>query len=396
MAQPENKDIMDGLDEALDEKDTVEKEEEETTEKEDTSDEEVPDEDGEVEEEEDKEEDAEDTEEEEESEEDTSKSKVPSLITRAKTKYPGVFKEFPELKEAFFKHREYEQVFGSIEEAREAASVAEGVAGLTQALREGNPGPLMDTIYEEDPEALKAMAMSFLPTLHSKSNKLFSAVITPIINNMFAGIAKTAAENGNEDLLLAVRYCARAIGLGSDVPRPTKVGLPKRNPEVESERRALVNERETQFFDATEDRANPVIDEEILKGLDPDGALPEGLREATVEKIRNGVFKLLAQNPNYMRRMRALRNAAVANGYSKEYQKKIAKAVIEAAKELIPSQRAKYRKRMLGNLVKDKKDTTPAVPQSGNDNANVGGKDKKAVEIDWKTTSMREALDKVI
>ncbi len=402
MAEPNSKaDLNAALDEALPDDEEVDKETSEEEKEEETSDdEEVSDEDGKVEEEEEETKSDKDDEESEETKDDTDKPKIPSLATRAKQKFPGLFKEFPEIKEAIYKHHEFQQIFGSVDDAREAAAKVEVMDNLTNNLLEGNVEPLLDSLYEEDPEALKSMALSFLPTLHKKSSKLFSMVATPIIANMFHKIAKMAVDNDNEDLFTAVRYCTKAIGLGTDIPKPMRMGAPERNKEIDSERQSLNEERETHFYDNVESMANPTIDAEILKGLDPENALPEGLREAAIEKIKREVLLTLKGNQSHMRMMMALRKSAAANDYSKEHQKKIARTVIKAAKEVIPSVRNKVKKRMLGNLVKSDKEHTPPVPNSDGSTHNVGGEDKGGKfnpdKIDWNKTSMRDVLDKVL
>lgn len=323
-------------------------------------------------------------------------AKEPSKITAINKEFPELFKKHPELKEAYFKFEQYRQVFGTPEEAAEAGEKSELLNSLATELQTGNAEPLLDLLYETDPEGLKAFVGNFMPILNKKSPALFKMVFNPLFKNVLAKVARDAEENGDEDLTTSVKLISRAIFGKAEVPESTRiVPVIKKNEELMEERGKLAEQRETLFYENCVELVDPVLDKAINEGLDPDNVLSEGMREDTIEKIRRKTYEALRNNPSHMRTMLALRRSAAANGYSKEWQKKISKAVTNAAKEIMPSIRAKEKKRLFGNMFDKNKEINPSVPTSDGKPPVIGGEKKGTVPVDLKKMSIREALDQV-
>lgn len=324
--------------------------------------------------------------------------KEPSRITAINKDFPELFKKYPDLKAAWFKHQDFAQVFATPEAASEAAEKSELLDKLSNDLLTGNHESLLDLLHETDPEALKLHVRNFLPTLNKKSPALFTYAVTPVIRNLFAKIGMKAEADGDEQLALAVKYMNKAVFDKAEIPSAEKVEpVLKKNEELQAERDSLSSQRESLFYQNCIDLADPIVDRFINDGLDPDNVLSEGLREDTIEKIRIRVYQKLQNNSSHMRTMLAMRKSAAANGYNKEWQKKIAKAVTNAAKEIIPAVRTKVKQRLFGKMFDGKlSDTTTAIPNSDGSPATIGGNKGAEVKPDLKNKSIREALDGVI
>lgn len=328
----------------------------------------------------------------EDEEEEEIETKPPSLITAAKKEFPNLAKKYPQLIDSYFENQEFKQVFGTVDDAKLAVEKSDVLDGLLGALETGDIEPTLDVMYERDPEGLQQLITNFLPTISKRSPQMFKEAVRPVIQNLLARIAQKAQSNRDEDLMTAVRYINREVFGSSDAPEPTK---------FEAARRAAAegndNKAEKVFYSAIEATIDPIIDKEILAGLDPDNAYPEGLREAALDKIKNRVFEILRSNEGHMRTMTALRKSAAANEYNREYQRKVSRAVINAAKEIIPSIRAKVKKSMIGEGKTERTRTgTPSVPSSNSRTASVDSGGKGSNKFDLKTDSIRDAMDKVL
>lgn len=325
-------------------------------------------------------------------------TKEPPRIAAIKKEFPDIFKKYPDLKTAFFRVQEYQQVAATPAIAAEAVEAAEVFQQLVKRTTAGDIEPVLDAVYDEDPNGLKLLCKNFLPILHKKSEPLFREVIDPIFNNFFARVHEAGVKNGDQNLALAAKYCKRFFSGSAEIGKPVDIKPTiNQNTEADAVRNEVAQRDQLVFYQQCQELAEPELDKYINDGLDPDNVLPEALREKTIKEIRELVYKRLKKNDGHIRTMVALQKSAKLNGYNKEHRKKIAKAVVRAAREIIPAARAKVRKEMLGNLLDKNNTGDPSIPAGSGKTPNVGGEKVPASgkQIDWSKTSIREALDQV-
>jgi len=386
VAQSVDEKLDDALDEKEDKKDSeIIADDKKEEDKDDETEEEA--EGGEVEEEE---------EEEDEDEEIKEEAKPePSLVTSLKKEFPTFAKKYPQIIDGYYQNKEYQQIFASTEDARIAANQADLLVGLLTSLDEGDMEPTLDVMYERDPEGLKSVITNFLPTINRKSPKLFSLAVTPVLRNVLAKIASDAEDNGNKDLITAVRLINHVLFRDKNVPEPVEFDKKARRSEEDDEERSTINqERFNNFYQAVDDIARPTLRKEIIMRLDPDAALPKGLRNTAVKQVMNRVYRTLRDDVQHMRSMAAMQNSAARNGFSPEYQKKIARTVVNAAKELLPEVLPKVKKRLLGDMKISETVKSERKPQGSSNRA--AHEDKRAEIKKEPGDSIRDLLDKAL
>src|ERR1700734_523018 len=99
-------------------------------------------------------------------------------------KFPGLFKEFPGLKEAFFREAQFTKLFPTVDDAQEAFNDNEAFNSLSDSALSGDPVPLIDSIEKADKKALEVFSAGFLPALYKKSPEVYSTVLAPILQNL--------------------------------------------------------------------------------------------------------------------------------------------------------------------------------------------------------------------
>lgn len=325
----------------------------------------------------------------------------PSIISKANKEFPGFFKKYPEIKDNFFIAKEYRQVFATIPEAKEAANKADNLDVIGELMVEGDLGPILDSVHEHNPASVEKLARNFLPILNERSPKLFAEVVKPILNNFLAHVNGQAERNGNENLKLAVQHIAHYLTGRGEAPEATPLKpMIRERGEVDAERASIATEREDSFYASIEGSTDPATDAEIERALgNVVKNLPPKLKSTFLRETKLEIYSILKQNPSHMRTMQALYKSARANGYSPAHRGQIARTVMEAVKELIPSVVARNRKELLGDRIQTppKNNGTDDIPASNGSPADVAGSSRPKVDatrIDWsKTKSLRAAMD---
>lgn len=346
--------------------------------------------------------DEEDDEDEDEEEPTVRETKEPSTLTKLK-KEPGVkelLKKYPEVEDNFFEARRYKEVFATVDAAKVASDKSETFDTLVGHLMNGDISHLLDELHSVDPAVVPVLINNFLPTVHGKSKEMFNNIVSPIISNMLAKVARDAQKAGDEDLLLAVRYINRHVNGDTGIPGFKKIeSLSRRSEDATRAQQAGLVDKENSFYDSVEELVMPQLDAEINKGLDPDNVLTKSMRATLVRATKIRIMKKLANNNEHMHTMTAMKKAARADGFSKEYRKKIARVSVNAALELVPSVRARVKKKMFGNMFEKSERSGEQPDVSGSSPRTVGkGGSSSALafdpaKIDWSRTDLRDAMD---
>jgi len=363
---------------------TEEVEEEEPTE-------EVEEEKEEKEEEEKEEKKEEKEEEEEEEEEEKSEKKLHARPTfrDIKEKFPDFFKTFPDLRNAFFREREYSKVFPTVEDARETLSFAESASQVTRSLAAGDPTLLLQQLGEANPAAFKRVADNFLPALHKLDRETFFNVANPLIERFIQSIDEEGQRTGDMNM----RKAALVVGkfMTGEYKVPDSASKRKDDPErtrLEQERQQFYNERlntsRGEVVNAAYDDLSQTI-HDSLKEHD----LTEFMRQKLNEEILTKVNHALSQDERHMALMNSLWRRWQEHGYSTEAKKRIMDAYLSRARQVIPAVRDKVLKDAL--LGKVKKITKPAE-----ESEEVVGSPRETPEskkIDWRKTTDKDFLE---
>lgn len=273
-------------------------------------------------------------------------------LTDIKTKYPKIFKEFPELRDVIFREQEFSKNFGSVEEAEEAGTKARSFDAIEASLLGGDSSPIIEQLAKNDPEALAKVVDNFLPTVLKSSQDLYLRATIPVIEQLLHSAFNQGKSSQNANLMRSAQHIAQFIFGRPDIPDPSRRGA---NTGPHPAEKKLQEEREQwaqqRFQEASQD-INSAIDSEleaeIMKGLDPDKKLTDRQRSKLVEDIKNEIDAALGKDESFKRQMRSLWQKATTSNYGKEQRASIKSAFLARAKALVPSVRTRLRAEWLG------------------------------------------------
>jgi hypothetical protein len=345
--------------------------------------------------EEESEEDSETEEEEEKKGEDSEESaETKSLFKKVKEAAPDIFKKVPELRTILGQHKQYSDVFPSVEDAKAALEDVRNFEEIREAALSGKPGNILDELHRADKNAALKFAENFLPDVLKRSPQLYANLTAPILARVLRNVQESAKKSKNKNLYLSTKYLSEEIFESADIPE-----FDKKDPAIEAKEKELeAKNQEIQqgvydrfkkdTFSEAYDRAMLLIRE----GLDPNKVMSKRMAEAAAKDVFLEVEKIVKSDPKFRAQVDALWKAAKQNGYGREASNKIIHAYLARVKPLLPGVRHKVRVDYLGKQANQSKpvgQTKKHIPQAGNS-------DKKGGPIDPRKVDFRHSSDEDI
>lgn len=343
--------------------------------------------------------------EEEEEEEDYQVEGRPSF-KEIKAKFPTFFKEFPALREMYFREGAFSEIFATVDDAKEVADRVETYMTLEQELANGNVLPLVKALAnKEEGSVLEGFANNFLPTVFEHDQKLFHEVTRPVLINLLRSLYSEGRNTQNKNIYNTAFQVSKflwgdpqAFLREEEKPKddPEKIKLRE---ELENTKSRIANEFQGEILRS----AQATLYQDAMKGLDPGKQMTPFIKDAAAKKIIASIGNLLSNNKQFQAEMKSMWNKVEKDGFRGEYKSRILTAYLARARVLLPAIRSKVKSEVLGNRSVDnssdkvngaeKKEKKVAVPNIGSTRAKGT---PSAREIDWRKTSDLDFLsDKV-
>lgn len=317
--------------------------------------------------------------------------------------FPGLFKKYPDLRNVIGREQRFSTIYGTVEEAEEAASKAQAIDYIDTAIDSGDFQTVISSMGEG---TLVDFADSVLPTLMRMNENLYGRAIAPVIAQTLRSALKNAEKVGGElgkNQANAVKVLAQFIFGQQEIPaynfkQLKDATVSKKELELNQREHSIEYTAYKQFEDSVHSSAKSFVRKEIEKGLDPKGEMAEFTREALVREIERELGQTLAGNENFQSQNNALWARARKTGYSKDARTRIIAAYLGRVRAVLGPIRQKARARALGrrlpkaNPAQHKR--IGATSPSGNSRTKSENLDPR--KIDWSKTSTRDLFgDKV-
>ena len=343
---------------------------------------------------------------EEETEEEPEREAGRVSYKEIKAKYPTIFKEFPELREVYFREQAYNQMFPTVDDAKEAQENAENYTTLRDSVIIGDLKPLLSAL--QGTGSIARFAGRVLPALYEASKDDYFQAVTPLFENLVRSAFAEGRTSGNKNLMHAAEHLSQYVFGSIEYAQGSKTHTAGKGESSDPERERLEEDRRQFELEKYNTARNEVIDvtedelfKSITKGLDPDGVFSKELREMLVENIAKKVGEQLKTDTQHMATMNSLWKRGAKSGFSRELRQKIISTYLARAKSVMPAIREKVRSAAVKTKQKDGEDkvtraaTTAARPEATGTPANGDGKRRgpvSASEVDWNKTSDEEFL----
>ena len=308
---------------------------------------------GEKEEEEEEEKD--EDEEEEEEEEEEPKSATPDILPNRpsfkeiQAKFPNIFKEFPELRNVYFREKAFSDLFPSVADAKDASEKLGAMNELESQVMSGQSFGILEAIG--DRTTLRKFAMGFLPTLLMKDKDVYIEATKPVLINIIRNVYAAGVQAKDENLKNSAHRLSMHYFQSAQIPEFEKTGPKEDDPErqsLEEEKRQFYGRIEGEFRNDAFSSAERSFKKEIEHSLDPNNVLTPFLRNALIKTVYEETGEALEEDGTHMAMMQSLWEKAKRAGFPREFKARIVNAYLGRARALMPAIRRKRLAEALG------------------------------------------------
>lgn len=268
-------------------------------------------------------------------------------------KYPDLYKDFPFMEKMMYRDKQYQELFGSFDDAKEIAEKAEIFNDFEKQLLSGNTEDVLKNIKETDSKAFDKVVDNYLFTLHKVDKEAYFEVIDRVNKAVIQNMVKEAKESNNEDLQQAALVLNQFL-YGSSKFTPAKTRTEEKpneqNEEAEKERLSFIQERFETSRDDLQTRVDNILKNTISDYIDPKGRMSSYVKKNAVNDALVTLQGYISKDPSVNNTLNKLWRAAFDAKFSKDSLAKIQAFYLGKAKGNLPNAIKKARAEALKDL----------------------------------------------
>jgi hypothetical protein len=298
---------------------------------------------------------------EEESEEEQTDAEGSLSVKDITSKYPKVFKDFPELKKNFFLARQYEQIIPTVEDAKAAVEQANYYQYFQAKVLQGDAKEVLDSISNSgEKQALKKFTDNFLPSLKDVDEPSFYRVTAPVIQQVLYAAVQQGSSGGDKNLAEAAKWIHNFVFGNPNVAKPNWNRDDRSDEKIDPERQQFLRDKmnfeRTRMEESMNEVSGSIVSEMrkvILKDLDPRNEMQPYMRKKLLEDIIQETGRILQKDQHHLRKMDSLWENLRQTGMRTGGKTRIKDTYLARAIQVLPSVRARLKAEALGHKVKN-------------------------------------------
>lgn len=252
-----------------------------------------------------------------------------------------------------YRDREYTELFGSFDDAKEIAEKAEVFNQFETDLLSGKTEDILKNVKETDSKAFDKIIDNYITVLAKVDKEAYFEVIGNISKQIIADMVREANESSNDELKQAALMLNQFI-FNTSKYTPIKLRVTKeteQTDEAEAERRAYVQER---FEDAQSDlqtRVDNVLKSTISQYIDPKNAMSAYVKKNAVNDALKYLTDSITSDSSLRKNLDKLWKSSYESKFSRDSLKKIQSFYLGRAKASLPTAIKKARAEALKDLI---------------------------------------------
>lgn len=276
-------------------------------------------------------------------------------------KYPNFYKEFPWFEKMQFRDRQYTELFGSYDDAKEVYDRAQVLDSYEADLLRGNTEAVLKQVKETDTKAFNKLVDNYLPTLAKVDKEAYYEVIGNIGKHIIQEMVKEARSvvGQNKEQGEALNQAALLINqflFGTSTytpPRPRVEKTDDKDEQLEQERTNFVRERFETSRNDLQIKVDNTLRATISDYIDRNSEMTAYVKKNAIKDALTMLHSSIGNDTAFRRNLDRLWESAFSDRFSQNSLSRIRSMYLGKAKQLLPAVIKKARAEAL-------KDQTPS------------------------------------
>lgn len=262
-------------------------------------------------------------------------------------KYPKLFEDFPYLEKAYYRERQFTEVFPTPADAKEAHEKAQTLDEFESSLLEGDLTKILGAVKEENKNSFAKLADNYLLALSKTDEGAYHHVVGNVIKSTIYNMVKEARTMGEKEgeLLRNTAQILNQYVFGTANFTPAQRYSKEPDTEQKSEREIELDRREENYRKQRFETANKSLDTKIdnriksiiSQHLDPKNTMTDYVRRNAERDVLETVWKSIGRDNRFKALKDKLWENAFKNDYDSMSMDRIETALISKAKTLLPT-----------------------------------------------------------
>ena len=278
-----------------------------------------------------------------EDEDDEIEIEAPPRKKEITTKYPTFFKDFPWMEKMMYRDKQYTELFGSFDDAREIAESAEVLQDFERDLMQGDTTKVLAKIKEIDSKAFDKLVDDYLPNLAKVDKDAYFEVVGNIGRHIVKDIASEAIKRqnaGDKDTSQTLKSMANLLNqflFGTTEFEEPKVRAQKdeKTDELEQERMQFVKERFETVRDDLQGKVDKILRATIADYIDPKGEMSSYEKRNAIRDCLLDVHRSVREDTGFVKSLDRLWDAVFSTRFSNDSQSRVQKAYLGKSRSVL-------------------------------------------------------------
>ncbi len=264
------------------------------------------------------------------------KIETPPRKAEITKEFPKFFEKFPWMEKMMFRDKQYTELFGSFDDAKEVKASADTLSAFEQDLLKGDTTTVLAQIQKASPETFDKITDNYLPNLYKVSPDAYYHVVGNITRQMIKSMMEDGNRLGNADLTEAAKLVNRWMFSSEEIKAPTNKSTEKpKSTELDKERQDFINERFETAKNELQTKIDNVLKATISDYIDPKGEMSPYVKRNAVRDALQALHNSIGEDGSFVRNNNKLWENAFRDKFSQSSLNQIRSVYLGKSKSLL-------------------------------------------------------------